>query len=71
MSKDAKSSKTTSAARSCASGQFVVEPSRKKLSQDMKAFGTKLRTDKIAARDFLVKAGILTPKGNLRKVFGG
>lgn len=71
MSKGVKSTKTATGARSSASGQFVAEPSRKKLSQDMKAFGSKLRTDKVAARDFLVKAGILTPKGNLRKAFGG
>ena len=59
------------ASRDSHNGQFRVEPSLKQLGTEMRSFAGKLKTDKSAARDFLVKAGIVTQKGNLRKSYGG
>lgn len=58
-------------ARSSLTGQFRREPSKEELHREMQQFGHALRQDKAKARAFLVKAGILTPKGNLRKAYGG
>jgi hypothetical protein len=37
----------------------------------MSAYGQQLANNPTAARKFLESAGIITAKGNLRKVFGG
>ena len=38
---------------------------------EMFSFANHLKNNKAEARQFLVKAGIVTPKGNLRKAYGG
>ena len=57
--------------RDARNGQFRAEPSRQALRSEMRTFAGQLKKDKSEAHRFLVKAGIVTPKGNLRKVYGG
>jgi hypothetical protein len=64
-------SNAKSISRDANSGQFRAEPSNQALRSEMRAFANKLKNDKVEARKFLVKAGIVTAKGNLRKAYGG
>ena len=48
----------------------VLKPERHIL-QEMSAYSQKLANDPKAAREFLTSAGIITAKGNLRKIYGG
>lgn len=52
-------------------GRFRAEPSPKDLRAEMRTFAGDLKKSKTEAHKFLVNAGIVTPKGNLRKVYGG
>jgi len=54
-----------------ASTHYRAEPSREVLSKQMRAFSKKLSSNPVAAQEFLLKAGIVTSKGNLRKTYGG
>ena len=57
--------------RNTSAGQFRAEPSHQALRLEMCAFANHLKNNKAEARKFLVKAGIFTPTGNLRKAYGG
>ena len=60
---------TKTVSRSAATGQFRAEPSRKALHQEMRVFAHELKSDRTKARKFLVEAGIVTEKGNLKKAY--
>jgi hypothetical protein len=64
-------SNVKSISRDALTGRFRPEPSHTELRSEMRAFAVQLKKDKSQAREFLVKAGIVTPKGNLRKAYGG
>jgi len=47
----------------------MTEEEIKDKIKDMKKFAKKLLASKSASKDFLVKAGIYTEKGNLKKAY--
>ena len=47
----------------------MTEKEVKAYLAEMKKFADKVSSSPKASRDFLVKAGILTPKGNLKKPY--
>lgn len=49
----------------------VSSTSERHILQEMAAYSRQLAKDPKAAREFLTSAGILTAKGNLRKIYGG
>ena len=51
--------------------KIAIPNAEKKLHERMVAFRQKLSKDPQAARHFLASVGITTPKGRLRKIFGG
>lgn len=57
--------------RNASTGQYRAEPSHRALRLEMRAFASHLKNNRAEARKFLVKAGIFTPNGNLRKAYGG
>ena len=64
-------SNVKSISRDARTGRFRPEPSHIELHSEMRTFADQLKKDKSQAHKFLVKAGIVTPKGNLRKAYGG
>lgn len=57
--------------RNTSTGQYRAEPCHQALRLEMHAFANHLKNNKAEARRYLVNAGIVTPKGNLRKTYGG
>lgn len=47
----------------------MTDKEPKKIVKDMKAFEKTISSSSKKSREFLVKAGICTPKGNLRKPY--
>ena len=64
-------SNVKSISRDTQTGRIRPEPSHTELRAEMRAFANRLKKDKSQAHKFLVEAGIVTPKGNLRKAYGG
>lgn len=56
---------------SASQSQSIASKPERQVQKEMAAYRQELARNPKAAHDFLVSTGIITAKGNLRKVFGG